>query len=41
MKPYQHVPLQFERMAAAEQLRASRDFLERMAARRSVRFLFT
>jgi iodotyrosine deiodinase len=39
MKPYQHVPLQFERMAAAEQLRASREFLEKMAARRSVRFI--
>ncbi len=39
MKPYQHVPLKFERMPAAEQLRASREFLERMAARRSVRFI--
>jgi iodotyrosine deiodinase len=34
-----HVPLEFTRMAPAEQLRASREFLERMRERRSVRFL--
>src|SRR5579875_3881856 len=35
---YRHVPLPFRRMSAAEQLQASRDFLARMAERRSVRF---
>jgi iodotyrosine deiodinase len=39
VKPFQHLPLDFRRMPPAEQLRASREFLERMAARRSVRFL--
>lgn len=39
MKSYKHVPLAFKRMSAAEQLRASREFVERMAARRSVRFM--
>lgn len=38
MNPYKHVPLDFKRMSLAEQLSASRDFLDRMAARRSVRF---
>lgn len=36
---HQHVPLQFERLPPPEQLRASREFLKRMAARRSVRFI--
>jgi iodotyrosine deiodinase len=40
MKPHKHVPLVFKRMSPAEQLRASREFVERMAAaRRSVRFM--
>jgi len=39
MKPYKHVPLEFKRMQPAEQILASREFLERMAARRSVRFI--
>jgi iodotyrosine deiodinase len=39
VKPFQHLPLDFRRMPPAEQLRASREFLDRMAARRSVRFL--
>jgi iodotyrosine deiodinase len=39
MKPYKHVPLDFKRMAPPEQLRASREFVDRMAARRSVRFI--
>lgn len=34
---YQHIPLAFSRLEPGEQLRASRDFLARMAARRSVR----
>jgi iodotyrosine deiodinase len=38
MNPYKHIPLDFKRMSLAEQLSASRDFLDRMAARRSVRF---
>lgn len=38
-KLYKHVPLDFRRMPPPEQLDASREFLERMAARRSVRFL--
>lgn len=38
MKPYKHVPLEFERMPGAQQLEESRRFLHRMAARRSVRF---
>ena len=39
MKPYKHVPLDFKRMPPPEQLRASREFADRMAARRSVRFI--
>jgi nitroreductase len=39
MKPHAHVPLDFTRLAPAEQLRASREFVQRMAARRSVRFI--
>src|SRR5277367_3266255 len=39
MKPYKHVPLDFSRMPPAAQLRASREFVDRMAARRSVRFI--
>jgi len=39
MKPYRHVPLDFKRMPLHDQLQASRDFLDRMAARRSVRFI--
>jgi len=36
---HQHLPLHFERLPAPDQLAASREFLKRMAARRSVRFL--
>lgn len=39
MKPHKHILLDFERMPSAEQLRASREFMERMSARRSVRFM--
>src|SRR5271170_1355406 len=39
MKPSKHVALDFMRMPPPEQLRASREFAERMAARRSVRFI--
>jgi iodotyrosine deiodinase len=39
MKPYKHVVLEFMRVPPPEQLRASREFAERMAARRSVRFI--
>jgi len=39
MNPHTHVPLEFKRIPPEEQLRASREFLERMAKRRSVRFL--
>jgi hypothetical protein len=39
MKPYKHVVLDFMRMPPPEQLRASREFAERMAERRSVRFI--
>lgn len=39
MQPPQHIPLNFARMTLADQLDASREFAERMAARRSVRFL--
>jgi iodotyrosine deiodinase len=39
MRPYEHVPLNFKRMPPEEQLEASRAFVDRMAARRSVRFL--
>ena len=38
MNPHKHVPLDFKRMPPTEQLTASRDFLSRMASRRSVRF---
>jgi len=36
---HQHVPLNFERLPPSQQLFASREFLSRMAARRSVRFI--
>jgi iodotyrosine deiodinase len=39
MKPHKHVPLNFRRMPPAEQLLVSREFVDRMAARRSVRFM--
>jgi len=39
MKPHEHVPLEFKRMPPPEQLRASHEFVNRMAARRSVRFI--
>jgi len=39
MKPYKHVPLEFKRMRPPKRLRASREFVDRMAARRSVRFI--
>jgi iodotyrosine deiodinase len=39
MKPHNHVPLEFKRMPPPEQVRASREFVNRMAARRSVRFI--
>jgi nitroreductase len=39
MKPHKQVPLVFKRMSPTEQLRASREFVERMSARRSVRFM--
>ncbi|MCX6599671.1 MAG: nitroreductase family protein [Acidobacteria bacterium] len=35
---YPHIPLAYERRAEADQLSASRDFVARMATRRSVRF---
>ena len=35
---YPHIPLAFSRLEPEEQLRASKDFLARMASRRSVRF---
>lgn len=35
---FRHIPLMFQRMEPVEQLRASREFLDRMATRRSVRF---
>jgi iodotyrosine deiodinase len=38
MNAHEHLPLDFMRMPAAEQLSASREFLSRMASRRSVRF---
>src|SRR5271154_4445556 len=41
MKPHQQVPLVFKHMSPTEQLLASREFVERMAARRSVRFMST
>jgi iodotyrosine deiodinase len=39
MRPHEHVRLNFKRVRPEEQLKASRAFVERMAARRSVRFL--
>ena len=39
MKPHKQVPLVFPRIAPEEQLHASREFMARMAARRSVRFI--
>ena len=38
MEKFKHIPLVFPRVASSEQLRASREFLSRMSARRSVRF---
>lgn len=35
---YPHAPLEFERLSPGEQLAASRQFCDRMASRRSVRF---
>ena len=37
MEAYKHIPLHFPRLPADQQLRASREFLSRMAERRSVR----
>lgn len=39
MKPHPHIALTFSRMSPEEQLEASREFLSRIAERRSVRFL--
>lgn len=39
MKPHPHVPLNFQRLSPQDQLAASKDFLRRMATRRSVRFI--
>jgi nitroreductase len=39
MKPPEHIPLVFSRIAPEEQLQSSREFLSKMAARRSIRFL--
>ncbi len=39
MKPPEHVALAFSRIPPEEQLQASREFLSKMAARRSVRFI--
>jgi nitroreductase len=39
MTQYKHIPLEFSRMPADEQLQASKEFLDRMAQRRSVRFI--
>jgi iodotyrosine deiodinase len=39
MKPHKQVPLIFPRIEPEEQLHASREFMARMAARRSVRFI--
>ncbi len=39
MKPHKRVPLIFPRMTPEEQLHASPEFIERMAVRRSVRFI--
>ena len=39
MKPHEHIALAFSRISPEEQIEASREFLCRMAARRSVRFI--
>jgi iodotyrosine deiodinase len=39
MKPHEHVPLAFKRFTPSEQLRASREFVDHMSTRRSVRFI--
>ena len=39
MKPHKQIPLDFKRMSPAEQMQASREFVERMSMRRSVRFM--
>ena len=39
MKPHEHLALTFSRIEPEEQLQASREFLSKMAARRSVRFI--
>jgi iodotyrosine deiodinase len=39
MKPHEHIALAFPRIPPQEQLRASREFPSKMAARRSVRFI--
>ncbi|MCU1276160.1 MAG: hypothetical protein JWO48_3591, partial [Bryobacterales bacterium] len=33
MKPHKHIPLNFKRMSPAEQMQASREFVERMSVR--------
>jgi len=38
MKPHKHVSLDFQRMQPSQQLESSRQFVNRMAQRRSVRF---
>ena len=38
MKPHQHVSLDFQHMQPSQQLESSRQFMNRMAQRRSVRF---
>jgi len=38
MKPHERLPLDFKRMLPSEQLQESRQFVNRMASRRSVRF---
>jgi nitroreductase len=39
MKPHEHIPLVFSQVSPEEQVQASREFLHKMAARRSIRFL--
>ncbi len=39
MKPHEHVALNFSRISPEKQLQASREFLSKMAERRSVRFI--
>jgi iodotyrosine deiodinase len=39
MRSHKHVPLNFKRVSPAEQMQASREFVERMSVRRSVRFM--